>query len=444
MTGDKIIEQAEKYKGYNGRKFCNDYGLPWGSHWCCACVWDIFRLAGASKLFYGGNKTAYVPTATIWLQANCKKVAIKDAEAGDIVVFTWGGNGYDKEQGSRDHIGFIRKKGTDKEIYTIEGNTGASDPKRTTVMERIREAKYIYGIYRPAYTPEAAKGINGFDISYIQGGKTQADFNKAAKANSFVIIRLGTVLKGELYTDKEFNDKYKYAKAAGLNIGVYFYSMAKTVTDAKKEAKYTVKVLKGRALQYPVFIDFEDPTQRALGKEASKKIVEAFCKIVTDAGYKAGVYASYDYLTNRIAPISDKYSIWLAQYPKATYKGRYELHQYSSNGKVAGFGKVDVDTATLKPGKYPVKAEDPEAVKIVYPTLPKRGYFTLNDKGVNVKRLQICLDKAGYKVATDSIYGPKTQKAVKSFQKKAGLTVDGLTGKKTLQALKTALKRAYS
>ena len=151
MTGAKIIGIAEKYLGDSGRKFWNDYGLQAGSHWCCAFVWDIFRIAGASGLFFDGKKTAYVPTAQVWLKANCKKISMEKAKPGDIVVFTWSGNGYDREIGSRDHIGFIREKGTSKLCYTIEGNTGAATPTRSKVMNRIREAKYIYGIYRPKY-----------------------------------------------------------------------------------------------------------------------------------------------------------------------------------------------------------------------------------------------------------------------------------------------------
>ena len=436
MNGETIIKEAEKYLGYNGEKFCKDYGLPFGSHWCCAFVWDIFRMAGASKLFYNGQKTAYVPTATVWMQANYKKVELEDAKAGDVVVFTWNGKGYGTEEGSRDHIGFVYQQGTHTKVYSIEGNTGASSPKQTTVMKRIREAKYIYGIYRPPFDGTT----NGFDISYVQKGATVGDFEKAAVKNDFVIIRLGTVLAGKLYTDKEFESKYKNAIKAGLNVGVYFYSLARSVSDAKKEANYTVKVLNGRGLQYPVFIDFEDRTQKNLGKAVNKQICEAFCKVVTDAGYKAGVYSFYDYLTNRIDPIDKKYIVWLAQYPKATYKGRYEMHQYSSSGEVAGFGKIDVDTSTLMAGKYPTKKQEPKKDKIVYPDLPKRGYFRTGDKGVNVKRLQSCLSKLRYKITVDGVLGDNTIKVIKKFQKKNGLAVDGLFGKKSLSALKKSLK----
>lgn len=151
MDGSTIIKQARKYLGENGKRFCNAYPLAWGSHWCCAFVWYVFNAAKASKLFYGGQKVAYVPTVQAWLKANCRKVSLKDAKAGDVVVFTWSGNGYNKEQGSRNHIGLIRGKGSAAQCYTIEGNTGTGNPTTSKVMERTRDAKYVYGIYRPNY-----------------------------------------------------------------------------------------------------------------------------------------------------------------------------------------------------------------------------------------------------------------------------------------------------
>ena len=79
--------------------------------------------------------------------------------------------------------------------------------------------------------------------------------------------------------------------------------------------------------------------------------------------------------------------------------------------------------------------------KRIYPELPKKGYFDLNDHGVNVKRLQTLLKKAGYNVGKiDGVFGKKTENAVKRLQKKHGLTQDGKAGKQTINALKKALK----
>lgn len=157
ITGKDIVSRAEKYLGEGGSRFWKDYPLAKGQDWCCAYVWDIFRLAGASKLFYDGKKTAYVPTITVWLQGHCKKIAMKDSKPGDIVIFNWEGKGPNTERGSRNHIGICYKAGNSSYVYTIEGNTGgvgATPYARATsskVMRRNREAKYIYGIYRPNY-----------------------------------------------------------------------------------------------------------------------------------------------------------------------------------------------------------------------------------------------------------------------------------------------------
>ena len=57
-----------------------------------------------------------------------------------------------------------------------------------------------------------------------------------------------------------------------------------------------------------------------------------------------------------------------------------------------------------------------------------------------VKTIQTKLKRWGYYTgAVDGIYGPKTKAAVKSFQKKNGLTADGIVGKKTAAALGMSL-----
>ena len=56
----------------------------------------------------------------------------------------------------------------------------------------------------------------------------------------------------------------------------------------------------------------------------------------------------------------------------------------------------------------------------------------LNDKGENVKQLQQALIAKGYQLTADGSFGPKTEQAVKDFQKKAGITADGIAGSVTL------------
>ena len=67
-----ILKKAKSYIGTkenpansNNVKFNTDYyghSVKGSSYpWCCAFVWDIFRMCNASDLFFGGKKTAYCP-----------------------------------------------------------------------------------------------------------------------------------------------------------------------------------------------------------------------------------------------------------------------------------------------------------------------------------------------------------------------------------------------
>ena len=60
----------------------------------------------------------------------------------------------------------------------------------------------------------------------------------------------------------------------------------------------------------------------------------------------------------------------------------------------------------------------------------------LGSRGEEVRKIQQKLKNWGYYTGSvDGIYGTKTRDAVKYFQRKNGLTVDGIAGKKTLAAM---------
>ena len=110
--------------------------------WCCAFVWWVFREAGASRLFYGGKKTASCSTLLGFHKAQAVR---ENYLPGDIIFFNFDG------KRNTQHVGIC--EGWDgRYITTIDGNTApTNEANGGAVMRRRRAKKYIVGAYRPAY-----------------------------------------------------------------------------------------------------------------------------------------------------------------------------------------------------------------------------------------------------------------------------------------------------
>ena len=159
--------------------------------------------------------------------------------------------------------------------------------------------------------------IIGIDISTFQG---TLDWNKVKAAGiKFAILRGGY---GRYEVDDAFKANAKAANAAGIPIGVYWFSYALNESMAKEEAKKCIETIKPYQIDLPVFFDFEYDTIAyakkqgvALGREAFNAHTVAFCETILAAGYRAGTYYNLDYY-NRFVDKSrlGKYVQWFAQY----------------------------------------------------------------------------------------------------------------------------------
>lgn len=262
----------------------------------------------------------------------------------------------------------------------------------------------------------------------------------------------GSKPKFTIDEDKAFKENIKNAHNAGMGIGVYHFSQALSEEEAKVEAKYALKICKKykKWITLPIAYDYEFNKRltaskaKKLGKVKCMKICDAFCGEVKKAGFSTMVYANLNTLNNYIsAELPNKHKIWIAQYGVKTcdYKKPYAMWQYTSSGKVPGIpGKVDLSYVyDSKPKNSPGEISG-KSFGGKYPTLPKRGYFKKGDKGVNVKRVQTFLVWWGLTLAEDGIYGNLTVGAVKTFQEKYGLTIDGEFGKECLDMAKKVKK----
>lgn len=123
---------------YYGKKVKGD-SYPW----CCVFMWYVFNKCGASKLFYGGKKTAYCPTLENWFKKEKRYYA--SGQVGDICFMDFG-------KGRASHVGIVEKKNADGTYTIIEGNTStSSNDNGGNVMRRTRNVKNIRGFGRPKY-----------------------------------------------------------------------------------------------------------------------------------------------------------------------------------------------------------------------------------------------------------------------------------------------------
>lgn len=154
-TAKQIIDKACSYIGtYDG----GNNSVIFNTHyygttvtgdaypWCCAFVWDIFKMCGASDLFYNGKKTAYCPTVLNWGNTNGLTVNKANGQYGDIIIFDWNNDGI------ADHIGLIISKNSDGSYTTVEGNTANYNYSNGGyVLKMTRYQSQIIGIIRPRY-----------------------------------------------------------------------------------------------------------------------------------------------------------------------------------------------------------------------------------------------------------------------------------------------------
>lgn len=194
----------------------------------------------------------------------------------------------------------------------------------------------------------------GIDVSKWQG---EIDWDKVKNDGiDFVIIRCGYrgSVTGSLVEDPYFQQNIRGATAAGLQVGVYFFTQAVNEVEAVEEASMVVSLIRDYELTYPVFIDTEgaggDGRADSLSVEDRTAVCEAFCTTVENAGFEAGVYASRNwYNKNLETAFLEDFVIWLAEYRSVPlYQGYYQMWQYTSKGSVNGIsGNVDMNISYM-------------------------------------------------------------------------------------------------
>ena len=184
----------------------------------------------------------------------------------------------------------------------------------------------------------------GIDVSKWQGN---IDWEKVkASGIDFAIIRCGYGNNLTKYDDVKWERNVSECERLGIPYGVYLYSYAEDIADARSEAQHVLRLLEGHNPSYPVYYDLEDDVVASAGNATIVNMANTFCSIIESNGYRAGIYANLNWWNNKLNSSSlNKYEKWVAQWSsKCTYTGNYRIWQCTSSGSVPGIsGRVDLN-----------------------------------------------------------------------------------------------------
>ena len=156
---------------------------------------------------------------------------------------------------------------------------------------------------------------------------------------SFVFVKAGSTNSG---IDPYFDANMRGANAAGLRTGVYLYSYATNVEEARNEANQLLQWIGNYTVNYPVVYDVEAPCHKNMSQGQLQELINAFCSIIEANGYYPVVYSSRNMFRDKIGNIG--YDKWVAQYADALEYDGASFWQNTSHGSVAGIPtRVDMN-----------------------------------------------------------------------------------------------------
>lgn len=185
--------------------------------------------------------------------------------------------------------------------------------------------------------------LYGIDVSHYQGN---IDWEAVAKTGiDFAFVKAGGSEDG-IYTESMFEKNYTGAKAAGLNVGAYYFPGPKFISEEAgiADARRFLDIIAGKTFEMPVAVDLE--ATKPEDKDGATVATIAFCKVMEAAGYYVMIYGGDIFSFNDRLNLGelDEFDKWVARYgSEPQYVKEYGIWQYSSTDYVDGITENTVD-----------------------------------------------------------------------------------------------------
>lgn len=279
------------------------------------------------------------------------------------------------------------------------------------------------------------------DLSHHQAPE-KINYDKLAKQVDLVIIR---TQYGSKLVDRHYKTHHAEFKKRGVPTAAYAWVRGVSEKDMEVEATDFYNRTKDLNPTF-WFLDVEEESMKDM-----RGGVKAYVKKLRSLGAKkVGVYIAHHLYDKFNLDMGDFDAVWIPRYGMNTGKLHAtkpaftcDLWQYTSVGRLDGYSgdldlnvvvsdkKIEYFTGVVEQPKQPVKPNTSAAI-VPYPGVlfkVKTPYM----RGKDVERIQRALNIAiGFELLkVDGIYGPKTAAAVRDYQRRHSLRVDGIVGKNT-------------
>lgn len=211
----------------------------------------------------------------------------------------------------------------------------------------------------------------GIDVSQHQGEISQDQWNEIANTQidghpiTFAILRIGRELNqinGAInrQKDAQFENNYERAKAAGLQVGCYYYTESWSPQNALADAEQVIEWIEDKQFEYPVFFDIESTLiiDNVSDNATRTEICTAFMNKMREAGFFTGLYTNNEWITKYLNSntLFPEYDFWYSRYYDNTPNNweddwagagrKFGMWQYTESKQIAPISEeVDCNVA---------------------------------------------------------------------------------------------------
>ncbi|MBS5111760.1 MAG: glycoside hydrolase family 25 protein [Coprobacillus cateniformis] len=175
---------------------------------------------------------------------------------------------------------------------------------------------------------------DGIDVSQYQG---EIDWERVKEHIDFAILRCGYGQDIPGQDDPTFKRNADECTRLGIPFGVYLYSYATDERAALSEARHVMRLVKDYKMEYPVYLDLEDPRVGRLTNEQIERNCRVWADELARNNYFPGFYASYYWWTSKLTgALFTRYTRWVARYAEELGAEGFDMWQYTDKGFVEG------------------------------------------------------------------------------------------------------------